>query len=869
MLAHRWNGMMEGFIRPQLHGCRAFFLNTSVEIMHIRLHSLFLSFILVAGAGDALAQRGSVAGRVEDGAGRPLEGAAVVLEQEGRPRFGAATDTDGTFAFLSVRPGTYEVTASYLGYEVTTRNVDVQPGQQAEVTITLVARALPQDEVTVTATRARRRVTPITFSNMTARDLEEQPAMKDLPVLLSTRPSITHHSENGNGIGYSTLRMRGFDQRRIAISVNGIPQNDPEDFNVFWINFFDLQGSVEDVQIQRGAGSSVYGPTAIGGAINIVARPYRPYPYAEAEIAAGSYATRRFTAEANSGLLGERYVAHGRFSRLLSDGYRDWSWTEFYRFFAGVTRYGDRSTLTLQAYGGPQRDGLAFSGIPKAANAATVGDGFGGTIDRTYNFSALSEDVEHFHQPHIELLHDWDISPRVSAHQAIFGVKGEGYFDFGGTFRSADYLRLPAGFRDLSAAERTLPLFVTAPDVSLQFRAYLDQWQVGWLPHVTIRHAGGETTLGAEARLHRSLRWGRIQEASGIPDELVGGEHDVRVYSFRGEKAIGSVYARHLWRIGTSLALQGDVQLTYRHYRVFDEAFFGRAFKKPYVFVNPRLGMTLFPERPLSAYVSIALAHREPRLKSLYDGEEAGAGFTPRFQVHADGTLDTAHPLISHERLLDIEAGAALDRRSLRATANLFWMEFRDEIVPSGGLDQFGVPRSGNADRTRHIGLEMEATLRAADWIDLYANATLSRNRFIDFVEFVVRPDGAAVAVVRDGNPIAGFPEQMANLGLRLHAGGWVLRIGAQTAGKQYIDNSGARLADGSPSTNLVVDPYTLVNASLQYEPGLVPGLRLAADVNNVLDDEVLLYGNVGPAGPQFFPTATRHVLLSVRYRIR
>ena len=826
-------------------------------------------FLFLFGASETHAQHGSVSGSVADGAGRPLAGAAVVLEREGQPRYGAATGGDGTFELASVRPGTYQLTASYVGYEDATRDVGVEIGQRATVTIILTGTTLPQDEVIVTATRARRRVTPITFSNMTARDLDEQPSMKDLPVLLSTRPSITHHSENGNGIGYSTMRMRGFDQRRIAISVNGIPQNDPEDFNVFWINFFDLQGSVEDVQIQRGAGSSVYGPTAIGGAINIVARPYKPYPYAEAEIAAGSYATRRFTAEANSGLFGERYVAYGRFSRLLSDGYRDWSWTEFYRFFGGVTRYGDRSTLTLQAYGGPQRDGLAFSGIPKAANEAPVGDGFGGTIDRTYNFSALTEDLEQFHQPHVELLHDWDVSPRVSVHQAIFGVKGEGYFDFGGTFRSADYLRLPAGFRDLSTAERTLPLFVTAPDVSLQFRAYLDQWQVGWLPHVMIRHAHGETTLGAEARLHRSLRWGRIQEASGIPDELVGGANDVRVYSFRGEKAIGSVYARHLSRLGGALAVQGDVQLTYRHYRVYDEAFFGRAFRKPYVFVNPRLGLTLFPERPLSAYGSIALAHREPRLKSLYDGEEAGAGFTPRFRMEAGGELDVDHPLISHERLLDVEAGAALDGRSGRATANVFWMEFRDEIVPSGGLDQFGVPRSGNADRTRHIGFEMEATVRPAGWIDVYANATLSRNRFIEFVEFVTMPDGTAIAVQRDGNPIAGFPEQMANLGLRLGAGGWVLRADIKMAGKQYIDNSGGKLPNGSPSEDLVVDPYTLVNASLQYEPSMLPGLRVALDVNNVLDDEVLLYGNIGPTGPQFFPTATRHVLFSARYRIR
>ncbi len=820
-------------------------------------------------ADESYAQNGRVSGVVADDTGRLLPGATVVLEEDGRPRYGTATDREGVFSFPSVRVGRYDLMVSYVGFSPHERTIDIRVDVPVNVEITLRSRTLPQDEVVVTADRARRRVTPITFSNMTVRELEQQPSMKDLPVLLSTLPSITHHSENGNGIGYSTLRMRGFDQRRVAVSVNGIPQNDPEDFNVFWINFFDLQGSIEDIQVQRGAGSSVYGPTAIGGAINIVAMPYKPYPYAEAEIGVGSYETRRYTVEANSGLFADRYVAYGRFSRLLSDGYRDWSWTEFYRFFGGVTRFGDRSSVTLQAYGGPQRDGLAFSGIPKAANESTISDGFGGKIDRTYNFSTFTEDLEDFHQPHVELIHDWDVSPRVNFHQALFGVKGEGYFDFGGTFRSPEYLRLPETFGGFSSVERRLPMFIVAPDVRLLFRAYLDQWQVGWLPRMTVRHREGESTIGAEARLHRSLRWGRIQEATGLPDSLVGSENDVRVYSFRGEKVISSVYGRHLSRLSDALAVQGDVQLTYRHYRLYDEAFFGREFRKPYVFLNPRLGLTLFPERALSAYASVALAHREPRLKSLYDGEEAGAGFTPRFGEDRDGAPDVDDPLIKHERLLDVELGAALDRRSVRALANLFWMEFSDEIVPSGGLDQFGVPRTGNADRTRHRGVELEATLRLARRVDVYGNATLSRNRFVKFTEFVTGAAGEPQEAARDGNPIAGFPERMANVGLLLRGAGLTLRMDAKFAGKQFIDNSGGVLPDGTASDELVVDPYMLINASLHYEPSALQGLRLAVDVNNILDDEVLLYGNVGPTGPQFFPTATRHMLFSLRYRLQ
>ncbi len=836
-----------------------------------RLAALWLLWTLGL-AGPATAQ--TVRGVVTDEHEAPLQGASVLLLDEafGAQRYGTATAADGSFVLAGVRAGRYQLVVSYVGFAEHRQRLDVAAGRAAQVRIRLSARAVPQQEVVVTAMRAREQLNPITFSNLTARDLERLPAMKDLPVHLATLPSVTYYSENGNGVGYTYLRMRGFDQRRVAVAVNGIPQNDPEEHNVFWINFFDLQGAIQDVQVQRGAGASYYGPSGIGGAVNVVAVPYRPEPYALAEAGYGAFATQRYTLQANTGLLGGRYVAFGRLSRLRSEGYRDWSWTRFWRFFAGVARYGERHTLMLQAYGGPQKDGLAFAGIPKQANEQTVTDEFGTVIDRRYNFSAFTRDVEYFHQPHVELLHDWQAAPGLDLHQALFWIQGVGYFDFGGTFRSADYLRLPEGWRGLTAPERRLPLFVSAPDVSLLFRAFLDQWQLGWLPRLTFTRATGETTLGAEARLHRSLRWGRVQDADGLPPERVGSDHDVRVYRFRGEKVITSLYGSHLFRPAERLAIQGDVQLTWRRYRVYDEAFFGNAFEVPYFFVNPRLGLTLNPERPLSAYASVALAHREPRLKSLYDGEEAGAGFQPQFERRSDGSFDYDAPFVKPERLIDVELGGAVTQTRYRLAANVFFMDFHDEIVPSGGLDQFGVPRTGNAERTRHVGLEMEAAMRLAPGLDVRANATLSRNRFVRFTEFATLADGSVVAARRDGNPIAGFPERVANAGLTYSRAGLTASLDARYAGRQFIDNSGGRDLGGTRHEDLKVDPYLLLNASFQYafpERSALGGLRLALDVNNVLDDRVLLFGNVGFGTPQFFPTATRHAFFSARYTLR
>ncbi|HET6569041.1 MAG TPA: TonB-dependent receptor, partial [Rhodothermales bacterium] len=240
------------------------------HLAHFFIPCVIVLGTCVAAASPALA--GGLTGKVTDERGQPLPGATVTLRDaaSGQQRYGTVTGEDGTFQIRTVQPGRYDLLVSYVGFSAYRRAL-VMGREDQRVQVRLSPFTVEQPDVIMTATRARAQLTPITFSNLTARELQNLADMKDLPVLLSTLPSVTYHSENGNGIGYSTLRMRGFDQHRVAVSINGIPQNDPEDFDVYWINFFDIQGAIQDIQVQRGAGASFYGPDAIGGAINIVA----------------------------------------------------------------------------------------------------------------------------------------------------------------------------------------------------------------------------------------------------------------------------------------------------------------------------------------------------------------------------------------------------------------------------------------------------------------------------------------------------------------------------------------------------------------------------------------------------------------------
>ncbi len=811
-----------------------------------------------AHAGQAAPVGGiRVVGAVFDAEGQSLAGATVAFRSRatGLVRYGVVSQPDGHFEVF-VAPGVYVVEVRFVGFGTLRRNLEVATGEGVVRMGPLAVgqRALPGDDVIVTGERADDALAPVTVTNISATDLARQPDMKDLPVHLARQPSITYWSENGNAIGYSTLRMRGFDQRRIAVVINGIPQNDPEDFNVFWINFFDIQGATQDIQIQRGTTGSRFGSAGIGGAVSIRAMPYRPDFSTSVHVGAGSFGTQRYSASVNSGLIAGKIVAYGRVSRLTSDGYRDGSWTEFWRWFVGATRYGAHHTLTLQAYGGPQKDGLAFSGIPIEANTETIPDGFGGTIDRKFNFSAATRDTERFHQPHVELHHTWTPGDDWEVTQRLFGVLGIGHFDFGGTFRSANYLRLPEsvvpGDGDPATGARNLPLFITRPDIQLTFRAALDQWQLGYMPSITRRGPGRTTTLSGEARLHRSLRWGRIQDAIGLPADvaadIVGSRADQRVYSFRGEKAIVSGGVSHRERLSADWALQADAQATWRQYRVYDEDFFGTDFTKRYVFVNPSVGVTYRPEQPLRGFLSLAVTQREPRLKSLYDGEEAGAGFVPQLGR------------VTPETVFDVELGGAWMANRHRLTTTFFFMDFHDEIVPTGELDQFGVARTTNADRSRHKGVELEGeALLGALGIpgvqsEIGGNLTLARHEF------------------DDGTPIAGFPNTTANLHLTTERGGIRFTSQFSYVGEQEVEprspGGGDPAAGASTRRVPALDSYTVVNATLAWSPRVVPGVQLSVDVNNVLNRRILAFGNVGAVGPQYFPLATRHAFFSIRY---
>jgi iron complex outermembrane receptor protein len=680
-------------------------------------------------------------------------------------------------------------------------------------------------------------------------------------------PSITFYSENGNGTGgYSYITMRGFDQQRLSIMVNGVPQNDPEDYSVYWIDFPDLLGSTTNIQVQRGAGSAFYGPPAIGGSVNLLAVPFQPKPSVTLESTLGFQeygatntivlSTRKYSATFNSGLVDSRYMFYGRLGKLSTDGYRDKSWDDINSYFFGAERLDEKMTTRIHFYGGPFSDGLVYNGIPKFYKNDLI-------LRRSnYNYFELNnnqdtvtyasyrrpQESEQFSQPHFELLHEWRISPNITLNNTFFYVQGDGYYDYDGSGLDTTAIRWGSVYG--------IP--ATANPSNVLVRAFVGNKQFGWLPRLEIGHGSGTLTIGAEIRIHRSIHWGKIEYSEYYPSNY---DPDYYIYEYNGGKDIVSVFGHELYKLEDNLTVMTDLQIAYNRYTLKNEKFLDYNFSVPYLFANPRFGINYNATDRVNTYVSIAYTSREPRLKDLYSAEESIWGSTPQFEADTTGGIiryNFNKPIAKPEHLFDLELGGVYRNEQTMASVNFFWMEFQDELIKSGAVDIFGEPVMGNADRSRHIGVELQGQLDIAYGFSIHGNATASYNRLISYSIVDKVSNGIVYRHNLDGNPIAGSPDFMGNFRISYNSNDLITSLDAKYVGDFYTDNTKNNL--------LKNDAYTIVNAMLSYRLTLGSGvfLTVRGEIRNVFDALYTMSGE----GIEFFPAAERNYIFGMSLQL-
>ncbi|MEY3086317.1 MAG: hypothetical protein RLZ93_236 [Bacteroidota bacterium] len=692
---------------------------------------------------------------------------------------------------------------------------------------------------------------------VTKKDLQVKNFGQDMPTLLEFTPSVVTTSDAGAGIGYSGLRIRGVDASRINVTINGVPVNDPESHDVYWVNMPDLVGSIESIQIQRGVGSSTNGAAAFGASVNIKTNDLKLQPFARMDLSGGSFGTLRGTLLAGTGLLKDRFSLEARLSEIRSDGYLDRASSDLRSMGLTASYFANKSVWKAVVLTGAERTYQAWYGTPESRYrgdslgmldyAARNGLSAAETQNllesgRTYNYYTYANQVDHYKQDNYQLHFIHRFSPKLELNLAGHYTYGRGYYE---EFRNQDDL-----------AEYGLEPVVVGSDSILSTdlirRRWLDNHFVGlvyglnyqWKPYLKF-------AFGGAANQYTGLHFGEIIWAEFASNSEI---YD-RYYENDASKSELSSYLKTSFnRNGLDLVL--DLQ-----YRGIAYQFLGVdqvsgnladvTQQVTYHFFNPKVAFAKLLG-PHQLFGSFGIANREP--------------------VRRDFRESTPENRPTPERMFDTELAYRLQFKKFNAQANLFWMYYHDQLVLTGQINDVGGYTRTNVDRSYRAGLELEMAYKLNDKFRIQSATTLSQNKILNFVEFIdvyldEAPYYTQVQIQHGTTDLAFSPNFIQTIGLQFSPVKQ-LALGVQTkyVSRQFLDNTSnvARSLDPFTFTNFICNYKITQNFAQEMEIGLM--------VNNLLN---ALYANNGYTfsyqyGGQtttenfYYPQAGRHFLLKM-----
>jgi len=794
--------------------------------------------VLLVRVSSATVWADEIRGRVTTRGGKPVPGAAVTLTVAGRT-YSVTAGADG--AFTADVPGPLPrvavVIASAAGMKSSTLTVT---RLREPIRVVLEPAQVFSEAIEVTANRATSGRTPVTFSNVTRDEIERSYWGQDVPIFLSQIPGFYAYNDNGNGIGYSYFTLRGFDMRRTAVSLNGVPLNDAEGHGVFFIDLADFLSTTGDIQVQRGVGTTLYGGSAIGGSVDL--RTRHPLLERRLRVSAmrGSWDTTRWNVEYDTGLSKDGWAAAFRWSRIDTDGYRDQSWVSMWNYFGTVEHYGNKSTLRLVLFGGPEETHLAYLGVPKAyLDGAITGDR---RRDRRFNPLTYPGEIDHFFQPQEQLIHTLQVTKNLTLQNTLYYFQGNGYFKQFKTNRWLPEYGLPSfqgpggGIIDHSDLIR---------------KRTVDEWDAGWIGQVDWRHGNGRGRFqgGVAVRIHRGHHYGEVLWAQFYPP---GTPPDHRYYDYEVGKHTYQPFVQETWELGRDWTLLGGATWTSHRYKLEKDRRKGVHFTQDYSFFLPRVGLGWHPGGHWNLFANVSRGGREPAFRDIYDPQD----------YYSERTN------LEEEKLTDYELGGEYRWKQGFAKLNLYWLHFDNEIVWAGALDDSGVPINANGAVANHRGVELETAWNPSPRWGARLALSYSLNTFSHFTEF----DWDGNPLDHSGNRIAGVPDWLGTLQLSGGIGPVDALLTLRYVGRFYLDNTQderkrpqVRSAPGY--IHRVNDDSLVTDLSLRWDLGgtaadWLGARRVGLDlrVNNLTDELYTTFGYMDGAEPVWTPAATRSV---------
>jgi len=735
------------------------------------------------------------------------------------------TIQDGTFAFKNLKKGTYVLTASYVGFKSTQITIILDQNKNMEIDLT--NRNLIADEVIVSATRATEK-SATTFKNISKKELDQNNFGQDLPYLLDQTPGVVTYSDAGAGVGYTGIRIRGSDPTRVNVTINGIPYNDTESQGTFWVNLPDFTSSVNNIQIQRGVGTSTNGAGAFGGSLNIQTTTLADSAYAELNNTAGSYQTLKNTVKLGTGLINNKWSFDGRLSRIVSDGYIDRASSNLKSYFLSGAYFGKNSLLRLNVFSGQEKTDQAWNGVPEAQLAS----------NRKYNQFTYDDQTDNYQQNHYQLLYSKNISNQLSFNGALHYTKGSGYYE---------EFKTDQAFTDYGLANVIIGS-TTINETDLIRRRWLKNdfygltYALNYKPNAKINYTLGGAYNEYDGDHYGEVIWAKYASNGNIRDQY---------YFDNGFKTDFNVFGKANIQFD-KISVFTDLQYRKISYKFlgFDQNLNNVTQNASLNFFNPKIGFTYQINAKDNFYASFSVANKEPN--------------------RDDYTQSSPTSRPKAENLKNIEAGYRFINNAISGGINIYSMNYKDQLVLTGQINDVGAYIRSNVAKSFRNGFELDATAKINSDLTWGLSAAFSENKVKNFKEYLDDYDnGGQIINNYSKTDLAFSPAFVGSSTLAFKAFDHAeIALISKYVSQQYLDNTANEARK--------LDAFFVNNLRLSYDLKLkgVKNIGLGLLVNNIFNKLYAsngytfsyIYG--GPVTENFYyPQAEANFLLSLNVK--
>ncbi|MFK7952098.1 MAG: TonB-dependent receptor [Ekhidna sp.] len=675
-------------------------------------------------------------------------------------------------------------------------------------------KTLRLDDVTVYSTRANEK-TPTTYSTVSKEELQSINLGQDLPILLNFTPSVVTTSDAGAGIGYTGMRIRGSDATRINVTINGIPVNDSESHGVFWVNMPDFSSSLNNIQIQRGVGTSSNGAAAFGATVNLQTNSVSGEPFFETNNTVGSFNTWKSNVMYNTGLINNLYNFEARLSKISSDGFIDRSAADLKSYYLSGGRYGKRTMIKAVIFGGQEITQQAWYGTPEAKLIGNDADlqeviDFGGEYSsqeqldnlrnsgRSFNYYLYDNEVDNYRQDHYQLHLGHSFSDNLNLTAALHYTRGRGYFE---QFKSGED---PIDFG-------LNPIVVNADTIrssDIIVRRWLDNHFYGSTFSLNYNSDNFDLIFGGAANQYKGEHFGEIVWMQ------FAGNNDIRSRYYEGDATKNDVnaFAKGNFQLNDKFNAFVDLQVRNVSYETsgLDNDLNPYDVDESLTFFNPKFGATYSLNSSSNLYASYAIGNREP-VRSDY--------------------IDATGDIPEHETLKNLEVGIRSSGSKFSYEANFYHMNYENQLVLTGALNDVGSPVRVNVPKSFRMGLELAGSYQITNTLNWSANLALSRNKIDQFSEVVFASTFNEIA--HSDTDISFSPNVVSGSRLSFTPfSGFTTELLSKYVGKQFLDNTS--------NDDRAIDAYLTNDVRLSYAFSTkeIKNIGISLMVNNVLNEK-------------------------------